>query len=108
MKKEAILYLTRVGFQKIIGFLLYLIGAELALTYDAGIVYFVYLFLATLIISWILFKANKETLAQRGKTDTNSLTWDKILLFAFWILNYFVVYLLAGLSENSEHLNFLF
>ena len=33
MKKQAFSYLARVGVQKIIGFLLYLIGAEFALTY---------------------------------------------------------------------------
>ena len=104
MKKQAFSYLARVGFQKIIGFLLYLIGGGFTLTYT-GIVYFVYLFLTTVIIGWILFKANEETLAERGKTDTDSPIWDKILLFTFWILNYFIVYLLAGVSENSEHLN---
>lgn len=107
MKKQAFSYLTRVGFQKIIGFLLYLIGAGFTLTY-AGIIYFIYLFLATIIISLILFKANEKTLAERGKTDTDSPKWDKILLFVFWILNYFVVYLLAGIYESSEHLNFAY
>lgn len=62
MRKQAFSYFARVGFQKIMGFLLYLIGAGFALTY-AGIVYFVYLFLATIIISWILFKANEKTVS---------------------------------------------
>lgn len=104
MKKRAFSYLVRVGIQKIIGFLLYLVGAGFKLTY-AGVVYFGYLFFATIIISWILLKANEETLAERGKTDTDSPLWDKVLLFIFWILNYFVVYLLAGMFESSEHLN---
>ena len=99
MKKQAFMYIARVAVQKIIGFLLYLFGTGFALTY-AGAVYFVYLFLATIVISLILFKANEETLAQRGKTDTDSPLWDKILLFLFWILNYFVIYLLAGLAEK--------
>jgi protein-S-isoprenylcysteine O-methyltransferase Ste14 len=47
-------------------------------------------------------------LAERGKTNTNSPTWDKILLPAFWILNYFVVYLLAGIAEGGEHLTLVF
>jgi len=107
MKKQAFMYIARVTVQKIIGFLLYLFGTGFALTY-AGAVYFVYLFLATIVISLILFKANEETLAQRGKTDTDSPLWDKILLFLFWILNYFVIYLLAGLAEKGEHLNVVF
>lgn len=107
MKKQAFLYLARVGLQKMIGFLLYLIGAGFTLTYAGGI-YFAYLFLATIVIGSILCNANEETLAQRGKTDTNSPTWDKILLFAFWVLNYFAVYFLAGMSENGEHVNFTY
>lgn len=107
MKKQALSYLVRVGFQKIIAFLLYLISAGFTLTY-AGIIYFIYLFLTTIIISCILFKSNKKTLAERGKTVTDSPIWDKVLLFIFWILNYFVVYLLAGISENSEHLNLVY
>lgn len=107
MKKQAFTYLARVGVQKVSGLLLYLLGSGFTLTYAGG-VYFVYLFLATMIISLILFRANPETLAQRGKTNTDSPMWDKILLFVFWLLNYFVVYLLAGMSEDKEHLNFVF
>ena len=104
MRKQSYSYLARVGFQKIISFLLYLIGAGFTLTY-AGIFYFIYLFITTIIICLILFKTNEELLAKRGKINTDSPTWDKILLFVFWILNYFAVYLLAGMYESSEHLN---
>lgn len=104
MKKQALSYLARVMVQKIIGLALYLTGAGFIVTY-AGIIYFAYLFAATIIICGILFKANQETLAERGKTNTNSPMWDKVLLLLFWLLNYFVVYLLAGISENGEHLN---
>lgn len=34
--------------------------------------------------------------------------WDKVLLLLFWLLNYFVVYLLAGLAETGEHTDLLF
>lgn len=104
MKKRAVLYLARVAVQKIIGFLLYAAGAGFAVT-CAGAVYFAYLMAATVVIGWILFRANEETLAERGKLDTDSPKWDKIILFAFWLLHYFVVYLLAGLGEKSEHMN---
>ena len=107
MKKQAFFYLARIGLQKIMGFFLYAIGAGFTLTH-AGIVYFVYLFVSTFIICLILFRANEETLAERGKINTNSPTWDKILLPAFWILNYFVVYLLAGIAEKGEHLTLVF
>ena len=103
MRKQAVSYIVRVLIQKIIGFLLYMIGAGFTLTY-AGSIYFIYLFAATIIISLVLFKSNEETLAQRGKTDTDSPVWDKVLLTLFWLLNYFVVYLFAGVSETEEHI----
>ena len=107
MRKQAVSYIARVLVQKIIGFLLYMIGARFILTY-AGSIYFIYLFIATIIISLVLFKSNEETLAQRGKTDTDSPVWDKVLLTLFWLLNYFVVYWLAGVSETEEHLTIVF
>lgn len=107
MKKQAILYIARVLMQKIIGLFCYMFGAKFTLTY-AGSIYFVFLFIATIIISLILFKSNEETLAHRGKTDTDSPVWDKVLLTLFWLLNYFVVYWFAGVSEKEEHLNILY
>ena len=107
MRKQAVSYIARVLVQKIIGFLLYMIGARFILTY-AGSIYFIYLFIATIIISLVLFKSNEETLAQRGKTDTDSPVWDKVLLTLFWLLNYFVVYWLAGVSETEEHLTIVY
>lgn len=107
MKKRAFFYLVRVAFQKVTGFLLYAVGARFTMT-CAGTVYFAYLFAASFVIGWILFKANAETLAERGKINTNSPFWDKILLLAFWILHYFLVYLFAGMAEHTEHLNFGF
>ena len=78
MRKQAISYIARVLVQKIIGFLLYMIGAGFTLTY-AGSIYFIYLLVATIIISLVLFKSNEETLAHRGKTDTDSPVWDKLI-----------------------------
>ena len=107
MKKQAISYLARIGIQKIAGLFLYAMGAGFTFT-RAAMIYFVYLFGSTFLICLILFRTNEETLAQRGKIRTNSPTWDKILLPAFWILNYFAVYLLAGIAENGEHLTLVF
>ncbi|NLA43997.1 hypothetical protein GX865_07735 [Candidatus Saccharibacteria bacterium] len=63
MRKQAVSYIARVLVQKIIGLLLYMIGARFILTY-AGSIYFIYHFIATIIISLVLFKSNEETLAQ--------------------------------------------
>ena len=107
VKMRAFLYLMRVGIQKVIGFLLYAVGTGFTMTY-AGTLYFVYLFVTTLIIGWLLFNASEKTLAERGKIDTNSPVWDKILLLLFWIVNYFAVYFWAGRAERVEHIDFWF
>ncbi len=103
MKKQAFSYLVRVGVQKITGLFLYTMGAGFVLT-RAALIYFVCLFVSTFLICLILYRADEETLAERGKIKTDTPTWDKILLPVFCILNYFVVYLLAGLAEDGEHL----
>lgn len=107
MKKQAFSYLVRVGVQKITGLFLYAMGAGFVLT-RAALIYFVCLFVSTFLICLILYRADEETLAERGKIKTDTPTWDKILLPVFCILNYFVVYLLAGLAEDGEHLTSAF
>ncbi len=107
MKKQAVAYVARVLIQKIIGAFLYIAGAGFALTY-AGILYFAYLIAATIVICAVLYRANQVTLAERAKTNTDSPMWDKILLTTFWLLNYFIVYLIAGIAEHGEHLNIPF
>ena len=44
---------------------------------------------------------NKETLAERGKINTDSPKWDKIILTIYWLLTFFVIYLVAGLEMNK-------
>ena len=69
VKMGAFLYLMSVGIQKVIGFLLYAVGTGFTMTY-AGTLYFVYLFVTTLIIGWLLSNASEKTLAERGNIDT--------------------------------------
>lgn len=75
VKMGAFLYLMRVGIQKVIGFLLYAVGTGFTMTY-AGTLYFVYLFLTTLIIGWLLSNASEKTLAERGNIDTKWFFWN--------------------------------
>ncbi len=100
LKKKAVVYLIRLAVQKLLGLLLYLAGAGFALNLPAGI-YFAALFVFTTISGAVIFRANARTLAERGKVDTNSPKWDKLLLGVFFILYYFAVYLLAGLGESA-------
>ena len=47
------------------------------------------------------YNVNKETLAERGKINTDSPKWDKIILTIYWLLTFFVIYLVAGLEMNK-------
>lgn len=100
MRKQAIGYLCRVGVQKVIGLLLYLAGAGFSLSLRGGL-YFAVLILATLFIGGVLLRADEALLAARGKANTDSPLWDKILLPVFWLLNYFIVYWPAGRADTA-------
>ncbi len=100
-KKKAIFYLVRLAVQKLLGFVLYLIGAGFA-PRAAGTVYFSVLFAATMASGGVILRANAKTLAERGKTATDSPVWDKLLLGVFWLLNYFVIYFLAGRGGATD------
>jgi len=47
-------------------------------------------------------RANPAILAQRGKAVTDSPWWDKALLGVFWLLNFFVIYFIAGLELKHD------
>jgi len=64
-------------------------------------VYFGTAFAVTAISSGIVYRVNAETLEQRGKVATNSPKWDKALLGIYWILEFFVIYLIAGLEAKG-------
>ena len=64
-------------------------------------VYFIGYFLITIISCYIMHNVNKETLAERGKINTDSPKWDKIILTIYWLLTFFVIYLVAGLEMNK-------
>ena len=100
MKKRVAAYLIRLGVQKALGLLCYLLGTGFAL-YRPGLVYFIVYIAGTLLCSAILLRRRPETLAARGKVNTDSPVWDKVLLGLFWLVNYFLIYLLAGLGEDG-------
>lgn len=94
------MYLLKLTIQKGLGLLLYLIGAGWLLSQRA-IIYFSMYIAITIISGALLFRTNPKILAERNKINTNSPKWDKILLGTFWLLEFFVIYLLAGIEANK-------
>lgn len=97
MERGAISYAIRVMIQRVLGLVLFLVGARSALSWHAW-VYFGTNFAAAVLSLMIMFRVNQETLSQRGKVDTDSPTWDKLLLGIYWILHFFAIHLVAGLE----------
>ncbi len=109
MDKKALIYLLRLTIQKVLGLLLYLIGAGLLISKRA-MIYFSFYIVGSIISGVIIYRANSKTLAERNKIKTNSPIWDKVLLGTFWLLQFFVIYLLAGFEANklSENVGIIY
>ena len=96
MQKGAISYAARVMMQRVLGLVLFWLGAR---SLDWHIwVYFGTNFAVAAISMVIMFRVNAETLTERGKVVTDSPSWDKVLLGLYWILHFFVIHLVAGLE----------
>lgn len=93
-------YILRVFIQRGLGVLMFLLGSWWTMNLRAW-VYFIGYFLITIISCYIMHNVNKETLAERGKINTDSPKWDKIILTIYWLLTFFVIYLVAGLEMNK-------
>ena len=94
MNKGAVIYMARLLAERFIGAALFWIAAG-GLDIRSGIFFAVYV-LAALVSGIIIYRKNPETLKERGKVNTDSPKWDKILLLAFWICAFFLVYFAAG------------
>lgn len=94
MNKGAINYIARLLAERLIGAALFWIAAG---NFDlrSGIFFSVYIIVAV-VSAIIIYRKNPETLKQRGKINTNSPKWDKILLLLFWTGSFFLVYFAAG------------
>ncbi len=97
MSKGAIGYGVRVLIQRILGLVLFALGASFSLNWHVWL-YFGANFAAALISLVIMFRVNQETLSRRGKVVTDSPPWDKLLLGLYWLLHFFVIHLVAGLE----------
>ena len=49
-----------------------------------------------------MYASHQETLNERGKKHDNTKEWDKILLPIIWLLVYFIIYFVAGMSIRFE------
>ena len=94
MNKGAVTYIIRLLAERIIGAVLFWLGAG-SFDLRSGIFFAVYVLVA-LGSGIIIYRKNPETLKERGKVKTNSPKWDKILLLIFWLSSFFIVYFVAG------------
>jgi len=98
MDKGAVFYILRLVIQRILGVLLFLIGSSWILT-TRSIIYFTMYILIAIVAGMIMYKINPATIRERGKVNTNSPLWDKVLLTTYWLLAYFVIYFFAGKEQ---------
>lgn len=94
MNRGAALYLLRLMAERFIGAALFWIAAK-GFDLRSGIFFIIYIAVA-LVSGIIIYRKNPETLKERGKVNTDSPKWDKILLLVFWLLSFFIIYFVAG------------
>lgn len=95
MDKGAVVYIFRLMIQRILGVILFLIGSSWIVGIREIIYFFVYILFAA-ISGGVMYKINPATIRERGKVNTDSPKWDKVLLTIYWALAYFIVYFVAG------------
>lgn len=94
MNKGALLYIARLLAERFIGAALFWIAAG-GFDLRSGIFFSAYIIIA-LVSGIIIYLKNPQTLKERGKVNTDSPKWDKIILLIFWICSFFLVYFAAG------------
>lgn len=97
VRQGAIKYLGMIFVQRIIGLLLF-IGAAGTMTDLRGIVNFSLYFLVSIIGCVMMYQGHQETLNERGKSQADTKSWDKVLLPIYVFLAYFLIYFVAGLG----------
>lgn len=94
MNKGAVIYIIKLLMERFIAAFLFWIAAG-GFDFRSGIFFSVYIAVA-LVSGIIIYRKNPVTLKERGKINTDSPKWDKILLLIFWLCSFFVVYYAAG------------
>ncbi len=95
--KGMVAYLVRLVVERALGLLLFLIGSGWVLG-PRGALWFAAYFASVGSVVWLYRTAPRTMAARLAITDSKDVTpvWDKVLLAAFWLLGYFVVYWVAG------------
>ncbi len=103
MNKKALKQSVKVLLQRLIALLMFLIGSKGNIN-QIAIIYFVLFYTLSLISLFIVNLVNPASLAFREESSKKTPLWDKIILPIFWVLNFIVLYLVAGveLSEFSK------
>ncbi len=99
--EKATNYAMRVLIQRILGWLCFLIGAGWVMTWQTW-VYFGSGFIVTVVSLIIVYFLNPEVLAERGKVVTDSPKWDKAILATYWLLQFFILYFIAGVEFGTK------
>lgn len=94
MNKGAMVYIARLIAERFLGAAFFYFASG-AFDLRSGIFFSVYALVA-IISAAIIYCENPETLKERGKVNTNSPKWDKVLLLVFWLFAFFAVYYAAG------------
>ncbi len=94
MNKGALIYIIRLLAERFIGAAFFFAAAG---SFDrrSGIFFSVYILVAV-VSAAIIYRKNPNTLKERGKVNTNSPKWDKILLLVFWLSAFFIIFFAAG------------
>ncbi len=107
MNSGAANYIIRTFIQKLLSLFFFLLGSWWVMTWQNW-VFFGTVFVVTAISLTIVYLVNPDLLAERKKLVTDSPKWDKVLLLVFWLLNFFLIYLIAGLELGKTIPNSFF
>ena len=94
-------YIGRLIAERGLGLLLFLLGSGWVLG-QRGVLWFVVYFISIGSVIWLYYVAPETMKARLSIAESKEVTptWDKILLAMFWVLGYFVVYWVAGLTVD--------
>ena len=99
MKKAAVIYISRVAGERIIGLALFLWGAGGVFSAPAAVYFAVYF--GAVLLSAVYLRRHGDTLKARANVSRDTPTWDKLILTGFWLTGYFVIYYVAGRTAGS-------
>lgn len=97
LQKSGLNYLIRVGFQVIVGIIIFFATSGV-ISYLRGWIYFITYSFSTIFGVIYLSKSNPEVLNERAKERKNTEQWDKVLLSLYIPLAFYVIYIVAGLD----------